>query len=42
MFDSLQEGIIVLKNGELEFTNELANRVMSEISGLKNFFFGRT
>ena len=38
MFDSLQDGIVVLNNGKLKFMNDLSNRILSEICGLKSFF----
>lgn len=39
MFDGLQEGIIVIdENNSIGFMNELSNRVLTELSGLKNFF----
>ena len=39
MFNGLQEGIIVIDNGgKMNFINELANKVLSELSGLRNFF----
>lgn len=39
MFDGLQEGIIVVDDMKtLGFMNELANKVLSELAGLKNFF----
>lgn len=37
MFNGLQEGIILLDNQQISFMNELSNRVLSELSGLKNF-----
>jgi len=41
MFDSLQEGIIVMKDGKLNFMNDLSNRLMAEVSGLRSFFLNR-
>ena len=39
MFDGLQEGIIVIdNNNDIGFMNELSNRVLTEMSSLKNFF----
>ena len=38
MFDSIQEGIIVLENGKPSFMNDLSNKIMSNICGLKSFF----
>ena len=39
MFDGLQEGIIVVDEmSTIGFMNELANKVLSELAGLKNFF----
>jgi hypothetical protein len=37
MFDALQEGILVLKDGEIEFMNELSKKVLAALSGLKSF-----
>jgi len=37
MFDGLQEGVVVLQGEELSFMNDLSNRVLSELTGLKNF-----
>jgi hypothetical protein len=41
MFDGLQEGVIVVDNGSTGFMNDLANKLLSELSGLKNFFKNR-
>ena len=38
MFDSLQEGIIVMQDGKATFMNELSNRILSNLTGSKNFF----
>ena len=39
MFDGLQEGIIVIDDmNTVGFMNELANKVLSELANLKNFF----
>ena len=39
MFNGLQEGIIVIDDGgKINFINELANKVLSELAGLRNFF----
>jgi hypothetical protein len=39
MFDGLQEGIIVIDDmNTVGFMNELSNKVLSELAGLKNFF----
>ena len=39
MFDGLQEGIIVVDDyAKIGFMNELSNRILSELAGLKNFF----
>ena len=39
MFNGLQEGIIVIDDGgKMNFINELANKVLSELAGLRNFF----
>ena len=37
MFDSLQEGVIVIAEKEITFINDLANKLLSEVSHLKNF-----
>ena len=43
MFNGLQEGIIVIDDyGKMNFINELANRVLSELAGLRNFFKNKT
>lgn len=38
MFDGLQEGIIVLDNDRLNFMNDLSNKLLSELSDMRNFF----
>jgi hypothetical protein len=38
MFDGLQEGVIVFKNCEVTFMNELSNKVLSHLADLKNYF----
>ena len=38
MFNSLQNGIIIIKSGQLDFMNELSKKVLTELSGLSNFF----
>jgi hypothetical protein len=38
MFDSLQDGIIVLQGDKLNFMNDLSNRLLSEVFGLMSFF----
>jgi sensor histidine kinase regulating citrate/malate metabolism len=43
MFNALQEGIIVVDdNKTISFMNELSNKVLSELSTVKNFFKGKT
>jgi sensor histidine kinase regulating citrate/malate metabolism len=37
MFDSLQEGIIVIDQEKIEFMNTLSNKVLSFLANLKNF-----
>ena len=37
MFDSLQEGIVVLNDGEIEFMNDLSNSFMAVLSGMYDF-----
>jgi hypothetical protein len=38
MFDGLQEGIIVIEDSNLGFMNDLSNKLLSELSEMKNFF----
>ena len=38
MFDGLQEGVIVVDSLNIGFMNDLSNKLLSELSGLKNFF----
>lgn len=38
MFNSLQNGIVIIKSGQLDFMNELSKKVLTELSGLSNFF----
>lgn len=38
MFDGLQEGVIVVDKNSIGFMNELSNKLLSELSGLRNFF----
>jgi hypothetical protein len=38
MFDALQEGVIVFQSDEIVFMNDLSNKVMSHLAGVKNFF----
>ena len=38
MFDGLQEGVIVLDSLNISFMNDLSNKLLSELSGMKNFF----
>ena len=43
MFNALQEGVIVVDdNKTITFMNELSNKVLSELSTVKNFFKGKT
>jgi hypothetical protein len=37
MFDSLQEGIIVLNDGEIEFMNDFSNKFMTFLSGMYDY-----
>ena len=37
MFDALQEGIIVLSDNKLDFMNDLSNKILTALSGLKSF-----
>ena len=34
MFDSLQEGIVVLSDGKIDFMNDFGNKFTSFLSGL--------
>ena len=36
MFNGLQEGIIVIDDGVIDFCNELANKVLSKLAGVKS------
>ena len=38
MFNSLQEGIIVISKEKLVLMNELSQKLINNVSGLKNFF----
>ena len=37
MFDSLQEGIVVLSDGKIDFMNDFGNKFTSFLSGLQDF-----
>ena len=37
MFDSLQEGIVVLQRGKITFTNDLCSKVFTAVSEMKSF-----
>ena len=37
MFDSLQEGIVVLQDNRITFANELCSKILSAVSGMKSF-----
>lgn len=37
MFDSLQEGIVVLQEGKVTFVNDLCAKVLAAVSGMQNF-----
>ena len=37
MFDSLQEGIVVLSNGKIDFMNDFSNKFISFLAGLQDF-----
>lgn len=37
MFDSLQEGIVVLSDGSIEFMNDFSNKFTSFLAGLQDF-----
>jgi hypothetical protein len=38
MFDSLQEGIILIQAGKTTFMNDLSNKLLSTVCKLNNFF----
>ena len=38
MFDALQDGIVVFQGNTITLMNDLSNRILSEVTGLKNFF----
>lgn len=38
MFDGLQEGIIVIQDEKINFMNELSNKVVSKVTGVRNYF----
>ena len=38
MFDGLQEGVIVCKGNQVTFMNDLSNKILSYLFGLKDFF----
>lgn len=37
MFDALQDGVITIENGEINFMNDIFNKLTTELTGLKNF-----
>ena len=37
MFDGLQEGVIVVDSLNIGFMNDLSNKLLTELSGMKNF-----
>ena len=37
MFDSLQEGIVVVNDGQIEFMNDLSNKFMTFLSGMYDY-----
>ena len=37
MFDSLPEGIIVMHHGKINFINDLAQKLLSHVSGMYHF-----
>jgi len=41
MFNSLQEGIILLNKEKIHFMNDLSNKVMNEVTKCKSFMFNR-
>jgi hypothetical protein len=38
LFDSLQEGLIVIEDQSITMMNELSNKILSHVSGLSDFF----
>ena len=42
MFDSLQEGIIVMQKDRLMFMNDLSAKILNQVSGLGSFFLNTT
>ena len=38
MFDSLQEGIIVMQNQKIHFMNDLSTKILKHVSGALNFY----
>ena len=38
MFDGLQEGVIVCRDNQIIFMNELSNKILSYLFNLKDFF----
>jgi hypothetical protein len=41
MFDSIQEGIIVIKDENITFMNDLSFKILNAMSGYKNFMTRR-
>lgn len=41
MFDSLQEGIVVIDGNKIKFLNELSNKIFNHMTGLKSFAYNR-
>jgi hypothetical protein len=37
MFDSLQEGIVVVNDGQIEFMNDLSNNFLTFLSGMYDY-----
>lgn len=42
MFNGLQEGIIVLEENSIDFMNDISNKILSHLTGLRNFQKSRT
>ena len=37
MFDSLQDGVIVICNEQMHFMNDLSNKILSKLAKVDNF-----
>ena len=41
MFDSLQQGIMVLEGNSINFMNDLSLKLVNEVTKMKNFMFNK-